>query len=169
MRMYKGTRILSQLLLCLLFSVGATAQAVEPAPQWLSNEIYCLARVIYAEARGLPEQAQYDVAYSVMNRMELNRRDFGGKSACGVAFHPEQYSGVRGVLGDPWKPGNENVWFVSLMRAWRVYTRREVPDREMRKALYYLNPQVASEAGKGWFKAKLRPIGWSSSHLFYTE
>lgn len=164
-----GARIVSQLLLCLfLFGGISTAQATEPTPQWLSNEVYCLARVIYAEARNQSEQAQYDVAHSVMNRMKLNRRDFGGNTACGGAFYPGQYHGVTGKLADRWQPDDWNAWFVSLTRAWRVYTKREVPHGEIKKALYYLNPKDSSYAGKRWFE-KLQPLVWSGVHRFYAE
>jgi len=162
-----GTRILSHLLLC-LFLLAGTAQAQGPAPQWLSDEVYCLARVIYGEARDQPEHAQYDVAFSVMNRKRLNRRDFGGNTACGVAFYPGQYHGVAGKLDDPWQPKDWDAWFVSLTRAWRVLTVREAPHGTMRDALYYLNPKISSLTGKKWFE-KLRPLMWSGAHRFYAE
>jgi spore germination cell wall hydrolase CwlJ-like protein len=149
-----------------LYSTGS--QATEPVPQRLANEMYCLARVVYGEARGLRPSAQIDVALSVMNRVALNRRDFGGATVCGVVFYPRQYSSIKGSLEDGWQPGDLKAWFTSLTVAWRVYTRRVVAEGAMRKALYFMNPIIADPGPKGWF-ANLRPIRWSQAHRFYGE
>ena len=179
----KGARSLLHLMLYMFLALGtSTAKADELVPQWLSNEIYCLARVIYGEARGLPEFAQLDVAYSVMNRVALDRKDFGGNTVCGAAFHVikrpdgvlvKQYTSIEGKLADAWQPGTTDkewaAWARSLERAWRVYTGREIPSDIMKDALYYMNPVNSTKHSIGWFKRNLIPLVWSDKHLFFAE
>ncbi len=183
MCMCKGARIMLHLMLLMVLTMGASkAKADELVPQHLANEVYALARVIYAEARNVPKAAQLDVAHSVMNRVRLNRRDFGGNTVAGVAFHvikrPDgvlvrQYSGVAGTLDDAWQPGKTDkdwdIWSTSLHNAWLVYTGRAVPSAAMKKALYYMKPKDSSKNSKDWFERNLRPIQWSSVHRFFAE
>lgn len=135
-----------------------------------SQSLQCLAQLVYVEARGMEEQAQYDVAHSVMNRVAANRQYFGGDTVCGVVYYTQ--SGVRqysGVSREFRMPEDWEAWRRSTVVARNVLTGKVVPEGAMREALYYLNPKYSSAGSKVWFRANLKQVGSSGSHLFYTD
>jgi spore germination cell wall hydrolase CwlJ-like protein len=56
---------------------------------------FCLALVIYVEARGEPLDGQYMVADVVMNRVAEGRWP---DNVCDVVFDPKQFSGINNKL-----------------------------------------------------------------------
>ena len=56
---------------------------------------FCLALVIYVEARGEPVDGQYMVADVVINRVEQERWP---DNVCEVVFDPKQFSGINNKL-----------------------------------------------------------------------
>lgn len=64
-----------------LFSIGVNAET--------QTDLDCLAKVIYHEARGEPEEGQVAVAWVVMNR--LNSQRFSN-TICGVVYQKSQFS-----------------------------------------------------------------------------
>lgn len=135
-----------------------------------SRSLQCLAHLIYAEARGMEEQAQYDVAHSVMNRVEANRPYFGGNTVCGVVYYA--HNGVRqysGVTREFTMPEDREAWQRSVAVARDVLLGRVEPTGAMRDALYYLNPKYSNSRSLVWFRSNLREVGTSGSHIFYTD
>lgn len=135
-----------------------------------SQSLQCLTHLIYAEARGMDEQAQYDVAHSVMNRVEANRPYFGGNTVCGVVYYTQ--NGVRqysGVSRDFSMPEDMESWKRSMAVARDVLTGKVEPVGAMRDALYYLNPKYSNSRSIVWFRTNLREIGTSGAHIFYTD
>lgn len=65
--------------------IGTTAYAEQ-------NELDCLARNIYFEARGESEEGQYAVAYVTLNRVDDSRWP---NSICRVVYQPNQFSWTR--------------------------------------------------------------------------
>ena len=135
-----------------------------------SQNLQCLTHLLYVEARGMEAEAQYDVAHSVMNRVEANRSYFGGNTVCGVVYYSQggvrQYSGVSRDFG---KPEDVESWKRSMVIARDVLTRKVVPTGAMTDALYYLNPRYSSPGSVAWFRANLRQVGTSGAHVFYTD
>ncbi len=135
-----------------------------------AQSLQCLAHLVYVEARGMEQQAQYDVAHSVMNRVAANRAYFGGDTVCGVVYY--QQDGVRqysGVSRDFTLPEDMESWRRSVKIARDVLTGEVVPTGAMRDALYYLNPRHSHPRSVAWFRANLQQIGTSGSHVFYTD
>lgn len=54
-------------------------------------ETFCLALVIYVEARGEPVDGQLMVADVVINRQSMSRFP---SDVCGVVFDPDQFTGI---------------------------------------------------------------------------
>lgn len=65
----------------------------------LSEEVDCLARMVYAEARGEPLEGQYAVAYVALNRTEDERFP---NTVCGVIHQPGQFTWARDPSGQSW-------------------------------------------------------------------
>lgn len=55
-------------------------------------DTFCLALVVYLEARGEPVDGQLMVAEVVINRVQAERWP---DDVCGVIFDPHQFSGIR--------------------------------------------------------------------------
>lgn len=131
----------------------------------------CLAHLVYVEARGMSEQAQYDVAHSVLNRVAANRAYFGGDTVCGVVYHQQdgvwQYSGVAREFGVP--PEDMESWHQSMKVARDVVTGKVLPRDTMKNALYYLNPRHSHPRSIAWFRNNLQQVGTSGAHVFYTD
>lgn len=159
-----GTRIM---VVCLaLIASGAVFKYGQHA-----QSTNCLAHLVYVEARGMTEQAQYDVAHSVLNRVAANRAYFGGDTVCGVVYYRQdgvwQYSGVAREFGVP--PEDMKSWEQSMKIARDVVTGEVKPKGAMRDALYYLNPRYSNPRSLAWFRNNLQQIGTSGSHVFYTD
>lgn len=58
---------------------------------------FCLALVIYVEARGEPVDGQYMVADVVINRVNAEGSRWPD-DVCGVVFDPKQFSGINNKL-----------------------------------------------------------------------
>lgn len=78
-------------LLILFVSLGTTLHAAEYVSK--ENEIRCLAKNVFFEARGEPISGQFAVAHVTMNRLNYNirntyrhRRAVGPTTICGVVF-----------------------------------------------------------------------------------
>ncbi len=63
---------------------------------WSEEELVCVARTIYHEARGEPAEGQIAVAESVFNRAASG---FWPSNLCAVVFQPWQYSWTHEVEG----------------------------------------------------------------------
>jgi hypothetical protein len=128
------------------------------------QNLMCLARNVYFEARGEPAAGQYAVAEVTMNRLASGRYP---DTVCGVvyqqnwdplrkryvgAFSWTEFSEVATPTGEEW----ERAWKV----AEAVYYRREAPVLE--GALFY----HATYIHPSWAKGK-KPVARIGSHVFY--
>lgn len=155
-----------------VFAVGLLLIASGGVYQYgqYSQSLQCLAQLVYVEARGMEAQAQYDVAHSVMNRVEANRPYFGGDTVCGVVHYVQdgvrQYSGVTREFTIP---KDKEAWRRSMTVARDVLMRKVEPTEKLRGALYYLNPRHSDPGSVAWFRANLKEVGTSGTHVFYTD
>lgn len=63
-----------------------------PNPETLNKEeIYCIARAVYHEARGETIAGQMAVAHTVLNRVESKRYP---STVCGVVYQPLQFTNL---------------------------------------------------------------------------
>jgi N-acetylmuramoyl-L-alanine amidase len=132
--------------------------------QFHRENITCLARNVYFEARGEPAAGQYAVAEVTMNRKVSGRFP---DTVCGVvhqknwdplrkryvgAFSWTEFSAVPTPMGGEWQ------------RAWKVaeavYYQREAPALE--GALFYHATHIKPE----WAKEK-QPVARIGKHIFY--
>ena len=71
---------------------------------------FCLALVIYVEARGEPVDGQYLVADVVINRVNAGRWP---DNVCDVVFDPKQFSGIHNNL-DLYSIFSDPAWNTSV-------------------------------------------------------
>lgn len=67
------------------------------------DQLLCLARAVYFEARGEPLEGQLAVAQAILNRVESGRYP---NSICGVVRQPGQFTYSHGQpvkMGEPWR------------------------------------------------------------------
>lgn len=76
---------------------------------------FCLALVIYVEARGEPVDGQYMVADVVINRVE-HEGSMWPDNVCDVVFDPKQFSGINNKL-DLQKVFSDPSWEQSVVVA----------------------------------------------------
>ena len=147
------------LLIFTLFSMSAFAGTES---REVRQEISCLSRAIYWEARGESERGMRAVAHVVMNRVEDGR---WGRSVCAVVFHQRrgrcQFSWactrVRNVT-----PSNSPQWLMA---------------QRMARSVYYEQPDITN--GALYFHARYVRPSWRSAmievaenfgqHRFYRE
>ena len=140
------------------FAVRAVFQEREEAMRRIeaqhSQNLACLARNIYFEARGEPEIGQYAVAEVTMNRKASGLYP---RTVCGVVYEKSAFSWT--ALGTLPEPGGE-AWRRAQEIAEEVYYGRHTP--VLNGALYfhatYVKPDWAAE------RRRLARIG---NHIFY--
>jgi spore germination cell wall hydrolase CwlJ-like protein len=122
--------------------------------EYNAENIACLARNVYFEARGEPLAGQYAVA-----EVTMNRRGWGPfrKSVCAVVYAPGAFSwtGMRRLP----QPGGK-AWDIARSVAENVYWQKRAPT--LPGARYY----HATYVTPGWAKEhqRLAKIG---RHIFY--
>ena len=118
------------------------------------QNLACLARNVYFEARGEPLAGQYAVAEVTMNRKASRLYP---RSVCEVVYQKSAFSWTDlGVLPEP--EGEE--WKLAWKVAEAVYYGREAP--KVKGALFYHATYVQPE----WAKDK-RPVARIGKHVFY--
>lgn len=123
----------------------------QPKPQ----DVACLAKNIYMEARGEPVEGQIAVAQVTLNR--LNSGSFGS-SICKVIYAKSQFSWTNGNLK---KVKNNKEWEASVAVATAVLKGSiHLPSFN---ALYFHTCQVKPY----WAKTKTR-VAVIANHIFYT-
>lgn len=119
-----------------------------------AQNVACLARNVYFEARGEPLAGQYAVA-----EVTMNRRGWGPfrKTVCAVVYEPGAFSwtGIR-KLAEPRGP----AWNNARRVADTVYWQRHTPT--LHGARYYHATYVKPD----WAKEKQR-VARIGSHIFY--
>lgn len=148
---------------------GTAAQAFDITPH------FCLAHVIYEEARGESDEGQLHVGFVTKIRSWHDRPDWGGKTICGVAGHytvvngvkRAQYQGFKDL--STWVPRDQRAWKKAQHLAGVVLRGEFVPKGELRYATYYLSRETSSLKGRCWFDRDLIPIARIGAHFFYRE
>ena len=148
-----------------LHSVFARRElALESAREIARQDLQCLARNVYYEARGEPADGQYAVAEVTMNRAASSRYP---DSVCGVV-HEKRWDAIRGryVGAFAWTelgalpPPEGEAWDEAQRIAADVFYGRAAP--RVQGALYYhatwLKPSWAPE------RKRIARIG---RHVFY--
>lgn len=128
-----------------------TFSIVQPKPQ----DVACLAKNIYMEARGEPVEGQIAVAQVTLNR--LNTGSFGS-TICKVIYAKSQFSWTNEKSK---KLKNNKEWEGSVAIATAVLKGSiHLPKFS---ALYYHTRQVKPY----WAKAKIK-VAVIANHIFYT-
>jgi N-acetylmuramoyl-L-alanine amidase len=119
-----------------------------------AQNLACLARNIYFEARGEPEAGQYAVAEVTMNRKASG---IYPRTVCGVVYEKSAFSWTAyGVLPEP---GGE-AWRRAQEIAEEVYYGRHTP--VLNGALYFHATYVKPD-----WAAERRRIARIGNHIFY--
>ena len=143
----------------LVLSLAATMQLgtgeLRTASTPRAQDITCLAKNIYHEARGEPIEGQIAVAQVTLNRVRTG--DFGA-SICKVVYAPRQFSWT---LDKRKQVKNDKAWDTSLAIANEVLTGRAHITNF--NALYFHTRQVKPK----WKRSKqfVTTIG---NHIFYS-
>ena len=117
---------------------------------------FCLALVIYTEARGEPIDGQLLVAEVVLNRVQMERYP---DNVCEVAFDHKQFSGLnktpdlQGVFNDP-------AWEVSV----------GVAEESLEGATLSVGATHFHATGKTpYWASHMELLGQYGNHIFYRE
>ena len=114
----------------------AASQGVNVEPE----ELACLTRNIYFEARGESREGQIAVAYVTLNRVA--KPDYGN-TICAVVYEDSQFSWTEDGLSD--RPKDKAAYALAMLVALDVL-RGRVPDPS-EGATHFYNPSVVSP---GW-------------------
>ena len=130
----------------------ATSEALNNTEQ----ELNCLAKNIYYEARGEGEKGMYAVAQVTVNRLKAG---YWGNTICKVVYARSQFSWT---LEDNLKKPRGDLWIESKRIANRVLNGEQV--LPLMTALFYhadyVNPRWIDQ------DAKIKQIG---AHIFYAK
>ena len=118
------------------------------------QNLACLARNVYFEARGEPLAGQYAVAEVTMNRKASRLYP---RTVCEVVYQKSAFSWTD--LGKLPEPEGEE-WKLAWKVAEAVYYGREAP--KVKGALFYHATYVEPD----WAKGK-RPVARIGKHIFY--
>ncbi len=114
--------------------VIVTALSFTPSPATtMSNDLDCLAKNVYFEARGEPRLDQIAVAHVTVNRSQA--RAFPN-SVCGVVYQRGQFSWTRDANSDV--PRDRSAWNRSLQVAQGVLSESHADPTD--GATYFWNP-----------------------------
>lgn len=114
------------------------------------QQVECLAKAVYHEARGESTTGQIAVAYSVINRKDDRRFP---NTACEVVFQPAQYSDIEKATF----PSEGKEWEQSYRIAKQVYGN-QVSD-PTNGAKWYYNPKKVKPYWKKYAEGKIVNIG----------
>ena len=86
-------------------SLSVLVEALDTPQAYVANndDLLCLARAVYFEARGEPLEGQLAVAQAILNRVASDRYP---SSICGVVRQPGQFTFRHGLpvrVGEPWR------------------------------------------------------------------
>ena len=142
--------------------------AVMPAQALETQDVVCLARVAYGEARGEPLKVKFLTTWSILLRAAANLKAFGGSTICGVVYHTttdpltgkvtRQYDGA-------WIPVTDRAaWADALVVARRTLKGDGQPNMPV---MFFCNPDV--QAGCGWHDKSptTRYVGTMGHHRYY--
>jgi spore germination cell wall hydrolase CwlJ-like protein len=129
-------------------------EAIRRLEAFHAQNIACLARNIYFEARGEPLAGQYAVAEVTMNRKALAAAP---STVCGVVYEKSAFSWTDAAALP--EPGGE-AWERAQDVAQDVYFGRHEP--KLKGALFYHADYVRPD----WAKEKRR-VARIGSHIFY--
>ena len=118
------------------------------------QQLICLAKNVYYEARGEPLQGQLAVAQVTLNRVQANF----GDNVCEVVYAPKQFSWTHQKRGGPLEADS---WDRALQVSYRALYQKQ-KNRRLTKALYYHNTTVKPR----WSKKK-QPLTKIGAHIFY--
>lgn len=127
--------------------------------------VFCLALVVYTEARGEPLDGQLLVAEVVLNRVQMEQYT---DDVCAVAFEPHQFSGLKRtpdletILVDP-------AWETSVDITVEALAQRSEHTALQGSTLgsgatHYHNTKVTP-----YWANKLTRVGKYGKHIFYIE
>ena len=120
-----------------------------------SQDVHCLAKNIYMEARGEPVEGQIAVAQVTINRV---RSGAFGSSICKVVYAKNQFSWT---LDKRKKVTSNKEWDASMALAVNVLSgKSHIPNFN---ALYFHTKQVRPK----WAKSKTK-VTTISNHIFYS-
>lgn len=120
------------------------------------NELDCLTKVVYHEARGEPKLGQIGVAFVVLNRVNSNNFP---KKICEVVYQPKQFSNIENCLVK-----DVPSWYRAKQVAMSVYLGKL--DDPTHGATHYFNPHKIIPPK--WAN-KLEYVKTIFNHKFYKE
>lgn len=125
-----------------------------------AEEIECLAKVVYHEARGEPREGQLAVAHVVMNRVADDRFP---DTICEVVFEKRQFTGISKRKNyDNFKG---KTWDTSMTSAVLVYLGKKKDNTN--GALFYLNPDKVRKKVLTSWKRKYKVLVQINNHKFF--
>lgn len=138
-----------------VIAIIAAYNSFDPAAIINRQDIHCMARAVYHEARGEPNAGQSAVAHVILNRARAAQWP---ASICGVVYQPGQFSGlVRGL-----KPEDGKAWRKAIEISVMAYTG--ATGDPTRGALWYYAPAKVPAPYWASGLVKVADIG---GHRFY--
>lgn len=122
------------------------------------QDIQCMARAIYHEARGEPVTGRVAVAWVIKNRVG---HPWYADSICGVVYQPSAFTGLTKSL----KMANKEKYKQAVKEAILVYTG--FVDDPTNGAIMYHNPEKAPNPR--WDFSKLVYVDDIYNHRFYRQ
>lgn len=120
------------------------------------NELICLAKNIYFEARNQSLKGQYAVGFVTMNRV---KSQLYPNTICEVVYQPYQFSWTIDLKYE--KPKNKKAWKTALIIASNIINNNKKDDITFGAMHYhadYVNPK--------WNK-KFTKVSQIENHIFY--
>jgi len=126
---------------------------------------HCLDYLTYAEARGEGEIGVKEVVLVTLNRIRSG--DFGGNTACPVAYAHGQYEGVKVTLA-AWHPHEADAYLKDAHWIEEVFDGDYDPPPGFGDpdVYWYMRPEKSSRGGRCNQLRSTYPVGWINHHRF---
>lgn len=161
-------------------------RGVEDAPQvhhdaLEAEQLECLAKNVYFEARNEPKVGQRLVADVTLRRWRANRpKEFGGPTLCGVVYHKTTRI-VNGksittaqfswTLASAIKqiPFEWQKWESAQRIAREAWAERYSSDDASKRIMWYMNPRASDLRNACWFRRTLVLVESVGRHQAFRE
>lgn len=132
----------------------------EAAPEFVQDELVCLALNVYHEARGSTLLDQLSTAFVALNRLSVQYR--GARTVCDVVWQRKQFSWTHDGRSD--FPHDEKAWKNSQFVAFMAYRSDDLAiDDPTRGSTHYVRHDIFHKVG--WTRAATSAVR-IGSHIY---
>lgn len=149
-----------EFLIALIMSIGSSNLGID-SQTLPRNELFCLSKAVYHEARGEPVMGQVAVAHVILNRVDSPRFP---DTICEVIHKPKHFTDIEKCNPD----FNSKAWRESVTSAVHVYL--DLVEDPTHGAKWYFAPKgMKNKTKKPWWAKYKTQVASIGGHRFYNQ